>query len=228
MDLLTEDQIKAACPKSIKGNITKDLTKNINSILMDPDIRNEFRDNILSYTDVLTDGRWKFSDYINAIKFTSYKLRGDSNLMAFSKTFPDRIARYQSRNVTDFSPWVTSYTKSKLVIEILKRSLIPTYILNADIHQKAINVLATLMVTATSEKVRAESANSLLINLKQPESSKIELDLNIKQDDAIGDLRTATAALVEAQRQQIALGTKTAEQIAHSVIATVEGEVIEE
>lgn len=227
MDFLTEVQIKAACPKNVRGNITTELTADINGILSDPDIRDEFRDNILSYTDVLAEGKWKFKDYISAVKFTSYKLRGDSNMVSYAKTFPDRIAAYTARGVNDYSPWVTSYLKSKLVLEILKRSLIPTHILNADIYQKSINVLASLMLTATSEKVRADSANSLLVNLKPPEADRLEIDLNIKQDDAIGDLRAATAAMVAAQKREIELGIQTAKGIAHSTIV-IQGELIDE
>lgn len=215
---LTEDQIKSVVPKNIKGNITGQLTQDINNILNDPDIREEYRENVLSYTDVLQNGKWKFKDYIYAVKYVSYKLRGDSNIQAYTKTFPDRVAGYKARGITDYSPWVTSYNKSKLVYEIMSRSMIPTHVLNADIYQKAINVQASLMVTAKSEKVRTDAANSLLNHLKAPETAKIEVDMNVKNDSGIEDLKSATLELVKAQKLALQSGINNAKEIAHSNI----------
>jgi len=215
---LSLDIIKGAVPRSIKNNITQEMVDKINDIVSDPDIGEEYREAILGYSDVMQSGVYKMSDYISAVKYVSYKLRGDTNMSAYTKTFPDRVARYHGRGVTDYSPWVTSYGKSKLVNDILGRSMIPTHILNADVHQKAINVLAQLMTTAHSEKVRSDSANSLLTHLKPPETSKIEIDINTKQSDGINDLREATLELVRSQKQMIESGSHTAKSIAHSNI----------
>jgi len=74
------------------------------------------------------------------------------------------------------------------------------------------------MTTADSEKVRTDAANSLLNHLKAPETSKIEIDMNVKQQDGIGDLREATLELVKAQRLAIEGGQNTAKEIAHTTI----------
>jgi len=223
---ITIQEIKERVPKSIRANITQELTDNINNIMKDPDIRDEYRENILGYTDVLQEGKWKFGDYITAIKYVGYKLRGDTNMTAYTKSFPERIKKLQARGVTDFSSWVVSYGKSKLVNEILSRSMIPTHILNADVYQKAINIQAQLMVTANSEKVRTDAANSLLNHLKPPETAKIEIDMNVKQQDGISDLTKATLELVKAQKLSIESGARTARDIAHSAVI-VEGELVD-
>ena len=216
--VLDKTMIKNAAPKGMRTNITDDMVKTINDIISDPEMCEEYRDNILGYMDVLKEGRWRFGDYISAVKYVSYKLRGDSNIAAYTKTFPEKVAKFQSRPNPNYSSWVTSYGKSKLVNEILGRSLIPTHVLNADIYQKAINVQAQLMTTADSEKVRTDAANSLLNHLKPPETSKIEIDMNVKQQDGIGDLREATLELVKAQRLAIEAGQNTAKEIAHTTI----------
>ena len=222
---LSLDLIKNAVPRSIRSNITQGMVDNINKISNDPDVGEEFKDNILGFSDVMKSGLYRMEDYISAVKYVSYKLRGDTNLAAYTKTFPDRVARYQGRGVVDYSPWVTSYCKSKLVNEILGRSLVPTHILNADIHQKAINVLANLMVSANSEKVRSDSANSLLTHLKPPETAKIEIDMNVTKIDGIEDLRNATLELIKAQKLGIQSGQSTAQDIAHSKVV-IEGEIV--
>jgi len=215
---LSVDIIKDVMPKSIRPNITPELITLINSIIKDPEVGEDYREHILGFSDVMKGGLYRMEDYITAVKYTSYKLRGDSNIVAYIKTFPDRVARYKSNGTVDISPWVTSYGRSKLVNAILNKSMIPTHILNADIHQKAVNVLADLMLTATSEKVRSDSANSLLTHLKPPENTKIEIDMNVKQVDGISDLRQATLELIKAQKLSIESGQSTAQDVAHSSV----------
>ena len=224
---LTVDVVKSAVPRSLRGNITKELVDNLNKISNDPDVGEEFRENVIGYADVMKSGNYRMDDYISAVKYIGYKLRGDTNIAAYTKTFPDRVKRYHGNGVTDISPWVTSYSKSKLVNEMLGRSMVPTHILNADVHQKAINVLANLMVTAHSEKVRSDSANSLLTHLKPPETAKIEIDMNVTKQDGIEDLTKATMELVKNQRLAIEAGARTAKDVAHSkLVIDVEAEII--
>ena len=94
----------------------------------------------------------------------------------------------------------------------------PTHILNADLFQKAINTQAELMMNARSEKVRSDAASSLMTHLKPPETKKIELDIGLKQDQSLADLREATGELVRMQRKQMEDGNINALEIANSTI----------
>jgi hypothetical protein len=100
-------------------------------------------------------------------------------------------------------------------------------VLNADLYQKALNVQASLMNDPdVSPKVRTDAANSLLTHLKAPEAIKIELDIGIKENSAIEELRAATLALAAQQRESIIRGAATVEGVAHSRIIT-KGEILE-
>lgn len=224
MDNLDIDTLKRCAPVGVKDNIDQPLVDKINVILSDPDIRDEYRDNVLGCMTVMQNSQFNFRDYIYAVKYVSYKLRGDTNNAAYAKTFPERVKNHVARGYKDYSAWVSAYAKNRFVIAIRESTLIPTHILNADVYQKAINVQAELMVTATSETVRQKAADSLMTQLKAPETTKIELDMNVKQDDSIGELRSAALKLVNAQRLAITSGENTARDIAHSSI--IEAEVI--
>lgn len=152
---------------------------------------------------------------------------GKSNIDAFSITFPEKIQRWATDGVAskDIASYVTAYNKSKLVSLLMEQSLVPSWVLNQDLYQKALNVQADLMVNANSEKVRTDAANSLLTHLKMPEKHKVELEVNVKKDSSIDALRQATMELAAMQRAQIAAGASTAQQIAHSAIV-VEGELV--
>jgi hypothetical protein len=218
MTALTVDQFKAALPDKVKKSINQELIDQINTTLSDPDMYESYRDNLLSYTKVMADGRFKVQEYVNAVKYVSHKLMGATNIEAYSKTFPDKIARFAAQGVTpkDIASYVTAYNKSKLVNLIFEQTLIPSYVLNQDMYQRALNVQADLMVNAKSEKVRSDAANSLLTHLKMPETQKVELDVKVSEDSSIAQLRQATMELARQQRLALESGATNAKDVAHS------------
>ena len=224
MSALTVDQFKMALPDKVKKSINQELIDQINTTLADPEMYESYRDNLLSYTKVMADGRFKVQEYVNAVKYVSHKLMGATNIEAYSKTFPDKITRFAVQGVTakDIASYVTAYNKSKLVNLIFEQTLIPSYVLNQDLYQKALNVQAELMVAAKSEKVRSDAANSLLTHLKMPETQKVELDVKVKEDGSIGALRQATLELARAQRLAMEAGQVTAQDVAHSRVIPAE------
>lgn len=224
MTALTVDQFKMALPDKVKKSINQELIDQINTTLADPEMYESYRDNLLSYTKVMADGRFKVQEYVNAVKYVSHKLMGATNIEAYSKTFPDKITRFAAQGVTakDIASYVTAYNKSKLVNLIFEQTLIPSYVLNQDLYQRALNVQAELMVAAKSEKVRSDAANSLLTHLKMPETQKVELDVKVKEDGSIGALRQATLELARAQRLAMEAGQVTAQDVAHSRVISAE------
>jgi len=222
---LTIDQFKQALPDKVKKSINQELIDQINLTLSDPDMFEQYRDNLLSYTKVMADGRFKVTDYVNAVKYVSHKLMGCTNIDAYTKTFPDKYQSFVARGVSakDIASYVTAYNKSKLVNLIFEQTLIPSYVLNQDLYQKALNVQAELMVSAQSEKVRCDAANSLLTHLKMPETQKVELEIGVKEDSSIAALRATTMALAAQQRMMVEAGAMNAQDVAHSKLV-IEGE----
>ena len=219
-------QFKMLVPTGMKRNVTPEFIDKLNAIAEDPSTIETFKENVLSYAGVMQDGRFKLSQYINAVKYVSYKLLGSTNIAAYIKTFPETYQRLVDRGVCDkdISSYVSGYNKTKLVNLIYEQSFIPTYVLNAHLFQDALNVQADLMLNARSEKVRSDAANSLLTHLKRSEVQKIELDIGVKEDKSIQDLRATTLELVKQQRAMIESGKVSALAIAESNIITVEAE----
>lgn len=223
---LTVEQFQMALPEKVKKSINQELIDQINRTLSDPDMFENYRDNLLSYTKVMADGRFKVTDYVNAVKYVSHKLMGCTNIDAYTKTFPDKYQRFLAQGVAakDIASYVTAYNKSKLVNLIFEQTLIPSHVLNQDLYQKALNVQADLMMNAKSEKVRCDAANSLLTQLKQPEIKKVELDIAVKESSAIEELKKTSLELARQQRLMMEAGVMNAQQVAHSKIL---GEVVD-
>lgn len=223
MSLLTAEQFKHVVPNQFKACVSQELIDQINQTLADPDMYETYRDNLLGYAHVMREGKFKMEDYINAIKYCSHKIMGASNIDAYVKTFPDKYQAMLSagKNAKDISSFVTSYNKNKLVNLILEQSMIPSWVLNQDMYQKALNHQLFLMLNAKSEKVQSDAANSILVHLKPPEVTKVELDIGLKKDSAMDDLKQNLAELALMQKQFISAGVTQVKDLAQQKLVRV-------
>lgn len=228
MSALTIDQFKQALPDKVKKSLNQELIDQINTTLGDPELYESYRDNLISYTKVMADGKFKISSYIDAVRYVSHKLMGCTNIDAYTKTFPDKYTRFMAQGVAakDIASYVTAYNKSKLVNLIFEQTLIPSYVLNQDLYQRALNVQAELMTTANSEKVRCDAANSLLTHLKMPETQKVELEIGVREDSSIAALRATTLELARQQRLMVESGAMNAQEVAHGKLV-IDAEFVE-
>ena len=217
-ELMTEDQFRKVLPPAMKGSINPKLIDSINIAMANPDYMDTFRENLLGFTSVINDGRFKLNNYIDAVKYVSFKFLGSTNVDAYVKTFPDR---YQAMvdagmNAKDISSRVNAYNNNKLVMLLFEQNMIPVWVSNRDLYQKALNTQAELMLYAKSEKVRSEAANSILTQLKPPETKKLELDISVNQNNAVEELKQTTLELVAQQKKMIEANATTATEVAHS------------
>lgn len=220
MSDISIEVLSRAIPDKYRKNLNDELLNNINTTLTDTNLQAELRDNFISYMSVLNDGRYKITDYLSAVKYVTHKLSGSSNIDAYSKTFPDRYKDMHVRGLSnkDMSSIITVYNKTKLVNAIMEQSLIPVWIINQDLRQKAINKLADLMMNANSEKVQSDSAGKLVDALKPPEVTKVELDIGANESDEIKQLKELTLEMAAQQKRLIESGVMTAKAAAEQKV----------
>lgn len=206
--MLTRDMVAKALPANLKGSVTQQLVDTVNNVVSDPLIAEQVRDNFLTYSHVLQDGKYKMEDYLNAVQYVSYKLMGKSNQDSYFLTFPQRHAALVARGSSkkDISAYVAAYNKNQLVNKILEQSIIPSWVLNQDKYQEAINVQADLMINAQSEKVRSDAANSLLTHLSKPKEAGFQLNINAQESSGMNELRELLKDLAKQSIQNIEQG----------------------
>lgn len=207
MSEITLDQLRQSLPRTHRNLATDDLVEKFNSAATGEEA-DELRNNLLGYIDVLQEGKFKIEDYISAVKYVSYKLMGKSNRTSYSLTFPDRYTRLMADPTlcSEIDSYVTAYNRGKLPNLILAQSLVPTYVLNQDLHQKALNVQADLMMNARSEMVRTVAASAILTALKTPETAKVQVDVSVKHDNSIEALQEMMARVASEQLALIEKG----------------------
>lgn len=207
--MLTLGAVQETLPAQHRQNITQGMVDQLNSLSKDPEEARYIRDNFVTFSQVLQEGRYKVGDYVRAVMYVSHKVMGKTNLDAYRTTFPDRYSsmKIAGKEAKDIASIVTAYNKGQLVTKIMERAMVPTWILNQDVFQSAINTQYELMMdTDVSPKVRSDAANSLLTHLKKPEATnKTELKIEIGLNDGMAAL----------EQQLIAMSRKQLDLIEH-------------
>lgn len=227
---LTKEEIQAALPGNMASSVNQEFVDLVNDVTSDQETAEIMRNGFMSYVRVLQEGKFSATEYVNAVKYVSYKLMGYTNQESYTRTFPDRYSLLLAKGASEkvISSYVSIYNKGKLVNLILRQTIIPSWVLNQDVYQEAINTQLKLMVGAKSELVRTQAANSILTHLKKPEKQEIELSVGVREHSGLTDLKNMLTALAEQQQASIGAGTTTKE-IAHQTLiqVPVEDEILD-
>ena len=230
MDKFDLEDLRAIVPIKLQTAVTQDIVDDINSLNSDdPEAASNIRDNFITYLDVLQEGKYKLTDYLNAIKYVSFKLMGKTNRDSYRYTFPERFRRMKESETPekDIDSVISAYNRTKLVNKIYEKTIIPSWILNQDAYQEAINTQVKLMRTANSERVRMMAADSILNHLKRPENiQQAQLSINVNTGSIIDDLQKNMLKLVESQQNMIKLGVSPKDIAAQRIVVDAEAEEI--
>lgn len=220
--MLTVEQVQHALPANLKRSASQSLVDRINNAVSDPEHAEAIRQNFLSYTKVLQEGRFKVEDYLNAVMYVSYKLMGYTNRDAYSRTFPQRFQNLLARGTSEreISAYVSMYNKGRLVNLILEQSLVPSWVLNQHLYQKALNVQADLMKNAKSEMARVQAANSILTHLTKPKEAGplVNIDLGGQAVEGLNELKATMASLAKQQKELIEAGMSPKTVAAQAIV----------
>jgi hypothetical protein len=220
--MLTVNQVARAMPAKLKVNVSQELVDKINGIANDPLHAETIKENFISYTSILQNGRYKMEDYLNAVAYASYKMMGYNNNDSYFRTFPDRHAALVARGASskDISSYVHSYNKNKLVNNILEQAIIPTWILNQDKLQMAINTQVEIMTDPDiSPMARTAAANSVMTHLAKPkEAANFQLNIGTQESSGMNELVNALDNLARQQLDMVKSGIPTKSVAAANVI----------
>ena len=220
---LTLDNVKKAVPAKLKDSIEQSFVDKLNNLANDPIVADQIRNNFISYAHVINDGKFSIEEYLSAVKYVSFKLMNLTNIDSYARTFPQRYAGLLAKGTSqkDIASYVSAYNRGKLVNLILEQTLVPSWVLNQDIYQKAINTQAELMNNAKSERVKCMAADSILKALAKPEAAGPLVNIDMKESSGINELKQALVELAANQKRSIEKGILTPKTI-------VEAEIIKE
>lgn len=204
--MLSLEQVKSALPPGNRNNVTQDMVNQLNALSKDPEEARYIRENFISFSQVLMEGKFRLGDYVQAVMYVSHKVMGKTNIEAYKATFPDRYASMVNAGKAqkDIASMVTAYNKGVLVTKVMERAIIPTWILNQDMFQAALQTQFEIMTdTDINPRDRTAAANSLLTHLKKPDVHKSELKIDIAVNDGMAALEDNLRRMSLAQLNMI-------------------------
>lgn len=225
---MTVDLLAKALPSTLRSAATQNLVDILNTISVKPEEAEVMRETFLSYSQVLQEGKYKMEDYLNAVKYVSFKLMNHTNEGAYIRTFPQRYQALKAKGTSpkDIGSYVHAYSKNKLVTKLLEQALVPTYLLNQDVFQEAINIQASIMRDEdVSPKVRVDAANSLLTHLAKPKetiTNQNTINLDLRDSSGTNEMRKLLADMAAQQQAMIAQGFTAKELAAQRITIDVE------
>lgn len=229
--MLSREMVEKALPTNLKSAATQALTDQINNLVADPIIAETIRENFVSYTRVLQEGKFKTEDYLHAVAYVAFKHMGYSNQEAYFRTFPQRHAALVAKGTSskDISAYVSAYHKGKLVNLIMEQSLVPMWIVNQDAYQKAINTQLDIMDNSQSDMARTAAANSILTHLAKPKEAAVTLNLSTGETSGMAEMREMLLSLARRQQEAIGAGVSPREIAGQKLIDTsvIDVEVVE-
>lgn len=214
---LSIELIRSSVPRNFRGHINEEFIDELSKAFSDPDWSREFKENFLTYSKVLNecDANVNIWDYVNAVKFITYKMMGYSIDEAWKRVFPKKAEECIKNGKKEFiNRYANGYNKREIVIKIAKQAMIPSYILNAPMYQRALNVLNDMLDDPSVRGMAKVKACETILNYtKPPEVNKAEVQVTIKQNDAITELREIAEAFAKSQQKAIVDGNLSAEDI---------------
>lgn len=197
---VSDEELRNALPRNLRNSVSKEALADINATMGDEVLLETLKDTVLSYTDVLQQGRFKLTSYLSACKYVTLQLLKKGNQVAWSQVFPERHRKLvaDGASAKTISAYVSAYNSSKLVVLITKQTLVPLYVVNQPYRQAAVNRLMRVLDESGSDIAVVQACNTLLNELKPPEEAAVELNVTVK-DESLTALSGAMAEVAAMQ-----------------------------
>ncbi|RKX36754.1 MAG: hypothetical protein DRP20_05665 [Thermotogae bacterium] len=230
---MTIKELKSALPGRSRKLLSESVVGVLNQIEQQEghEFSEAYRNNFMGFSKIMENPEYTMESYVDALKYTSFRLMDHTSIDSYMMAFPDRYTRLMDLygdlgdeawiRSNKIASYASAYNKGKIVNEMLSQAAVPVSILNMDLFQRALNVEAHLMDNANSETVRQLAAKSSLEILKPADIQRVELDIGLKENDVIADLRSVTQSLALQQQTSIRVGSHTSSEVCDMTIVDV-------
>ena len=218
----TVENLKTLIPSNL---VNQDLADRVNQLMTDDLLKDQFKDNMVSFVSVLSRGQFTPQQYVNAVTYVSYRLMGIKKREAWSHTFPDRYKELLNKGVASkvIYSHSSAYDKSKLVSMITEQTLVQSYVINQHYFQEALETAVDIMRDdEESGKVRVDALGRVLEYTAMPESlGSNKEEIAEKSMDIIQQLANATSQLAKTHAKAIENGASPKQIIQEAIYVDV-------
>ena len=207
--MISKEYLESSLPKGYSRYCSEEIVEKVREACegCSEDLAEYIEENLVTYIRCVEGMRCRPEAYINAVKYCSMRLMGESIVESWKRTFPRRCERigeecrgndsfrdYKIKNNADY------YNKTVLVTKIMGMSLVPSWIVNAQYYQEGINKLVEIIRDegVRNGMVKVRACEALINATKKPEviEQKIELGGNVEVgSEMMKELREVTDKL---------------------------------
>ena len=214
---LSIEEARSFVPRNFRSQITEKFLDQMEQAIGNDEQARHVRENFITYSKVLQDcdPNVNILDYLNAVRFITFKIMGYSAEESWKRVFPHKVEKLlREGNEKHINKYANIYNKSQIVNKIYSQTMIPSYILHHEEYEKMISTLNDMIYSGELRGMaKVKAVEIFLSNTKPPEVAKAELQVSIQQSDTITDLRDATDKFARAMRLAIEEGKTTATEI---------------
>ena len=202
------EELTLSMPKKKQKFMNQEIVDIINDVEERGDFDGEYEKDVVSFSSILLDGRYKVTDYVKAVEFCAYYLNGNEQADSYMKTFPEKVKRRVMEGKSQYATGAPAmYFKNDLVQKILAQAQLPVRMYHHHKKHAAIDKLFSLMTSATTtDRIQMESADKLLGHLAEPEAQKVELEIGLKKDEGAAALEAKLMEVATLQRDAFIAG----------------------
>lgn len=207
--MISKEYLESSLPKGYSRYCSEEIVEKVREACegCSEDLAGYIEENLVTYIRCVEGMKCRPEAYINAVKYCSMRLMGESIVESWKRTFPRRCERigeecrgneefrdYKIKNNADY------YNKTVLVTKIMGMSLVPSWIVNAQYYQEGINKLVEIIrdESVRNGMVKVRACEALINATKKPEviEQKIELGGNVEVgSEMMKELREVTDKL---------------------------------
>lgn len=223
--------IREMLPRGYRSYISEGIEEEISKIGENREvIEGIFRDNIELMRDYCGGD---VKQYLSGVKYCAYRLLGISRCESWCRVFPEREARCRGKGGSEeeirkrIKNNADAYNGTKLISEIMGRSLVPSWIINAPYYQEGIEKLVEIIRddSVRNGMVKVKACEALIAATKRPEV--VEQRVEIKGGDGIGEgmldeLRKVTEELADKIREGIRMDGKVLKEVTEMELSKCE------
>lgn len=225
--MISREYLVSSLPKGYSRYCSEEVLSKIEEACegCSEDLASYIEENIVTYISCVEGLRSRPEAYINAVKYCSMRLMGESIVESWKRTFPRRCERiaeecrgeekwieYKIKNNADY------YNKTVLVTKIMGMSLVPSWIVNAQYYQEGINKLVEIIRddSVRNGMVKVRACEALINATKKPDiiEQKIEIGSNIDVGgEMMKELREVTEKLAVVLKDELKSGKGTLREV---------------
>lgn len=227
MQKLELSTVKALLPSAQRNNMTAETLAEINKLAENPEYGEDFLEMYMNCLNLMGKSVTRSHEgYVRALKFFTLVESGHKLVDAYIKTFPERHKKrgFGANPQSDqehkdlMRSEASRFNRTKLVNEIRTAATTPVQLIHRHVLHEAILEQANLMRTAKSEMVRQQAAACLIKELKPSEENVLSIQVEDGTRSVLEDLRNATKALAQSQREKVIEGHLDLRDVAEAVL----------